>query len=942
MPNDKIIIKGARVHNLKNVSLEIPKNKLVVMTGLSGSGKSSLAFDTIYAEGQRRYAESLSAYARQFLELQDKPDVDEIKGLSPTIALDQRTSMTNPRSTVGTVTEIYDYLRLLWSRIGLPHCPRCAKPIHKRTIKQIADEIIKTAKTTPVTLLASIIKEQKGDVRPVLDGLRKAKIVAVRLNGKQEQIAHLLSRHLEKNGIYTVVAVVDTIDARSNHLDHNKVQVSVKTAFDFGNGFAYAERTDTKQQQLLSESLICSFCELMFPTMEPRLFSFNSPQGACPACTGLGTKQLIDPELVIPNPRLTIAQGAIKPWTRIAGNQNWAMSLLRAVAQKHNFSLDVAFADLNERAKKIVLFGTGDEIYNNLNTRTAFDGVVPNLEKRYKETDSDYVRKEIENYMRITVCPLCRGRRLKNEALSVTIDNKSIADMTELPLTEADQFVKKISSPKFLDNSDDVKIAKPVLRELEKRIANLVNIGLDYLHLSREVSTLAGGEKQRIKLAAQISSNLSGVIYVLDEPSIGLHPKDTMKLIDTLTNLRDLDNTVIVVEHDEVIMLKADYLIDIGPGAGEYGGQIIAAGTPAEIKKNPKSLTGKYLSGKMKIAPPKERHKGTGKFLAIQGATGFNLKNLNTKIPLGKLVCVTGVSGSGKSTLVIDCLAAALNQKFYRTKEMPIKHKAILGMENLDKIVTVDQSPIGRTPRSNPATYTGVFTNIRDLFSELPEAKIRGYDSGKFSFNVKGGGRCESCSGEGFNQIEMQFLPDVFVECRDCRGKRYNKEALEIHYKEKTISDVLEMTVLEALEFFKDETLIAEKLHVLKEVGLGYLHLGQSATTLSGGEAQRVKLATELSRRETGRTLYILDEPTTGLHFDDINRLLLVLNQLVDKGNTVLVIEHNIDVIKSADWIVDMGPGGGVDGGQIVAEGTPKDVAKNKKSFTAKYLKGLV
>src|SRR3989344_6734580 len=719
MSNDKIIIKGARVHNLKNVSLEIPKNKLVVMTGLSGSGKSSLAFDTIYAEGQRRYAESLSAYARQFLELQDKPDVDEIRGLSPTIALDQRTSMTNPRSTVGTVTEIYDYLRLLWSRIGLPHCPRCAKPIHKRTIKQIADEIIKTAKTTPVILLAPIIKEQKGDVRPVLDGLRKAKVVAVRLNGKQEQIAHLLSRHLEKNGIYTVVAVVDTIDARSNHLDHNKVQVSVKTAFDFGNGFAYAERTDTKQQQLLSETLICSFCELMFPTMEPRLFSFNSPQGACPACTGLGTKQLIDPDLVIPNPRLTIAQGAIKPWTRIAGNQNWAMSLLRAVAQKHNFSLDVPFADLNERAKKIVLFGTGDEIYNNQNTRTTFTGVVPNLEKRYKETDSDYVRKEIENYMRIAVCPLCRGRRLKNESLSVTINDLSIADLTDMPSAAAAAFVKKISSPKFLVNPDDPKIAKPIVRELEKRIANLINIGLDYLHLSREVNTLAGGEKQRIKLSSQISSNLSGIIYVLDEPSIGLHPKDTDKLVDTLTALRDLGNTVLVVEHDEAIMKKADYLIDIGPGAGEYGGEVIAQGTPTEVINNAKSLTGKYLKHRLNISEPKTYRKGAGKFLTIQNAQEFNLKNVTVKVPLGKFICITGLSGSGKSTLIIDILGKALNHKFYRTKELPGKHKAILGTENLDKIVTVDQSPIGRTPRSNPATYTGVFTNIRDLFSEL-------------------------------------------------------------------------------------------------------------------------------------------------------------------------------------------------------------------------------
>ncbi len=942
MPNSKIIIKGARVHNLKNVSLEIPKNKLVVMTGLSGSGKSSLAFDTIYAEGQRRYAESLSAYARQFLELQDKPDVDEIRGLSPTIALDQRTSMTNPRSTVGTVTEIYDYLRLLWSRIGLPHCPRCAKPIYKRTTKQIADEIIKTAKITPVILLAPITKDQKGDIRPILDGLKKTKLTAVRINGKQELIVHALARHLDKTAGYTILAVIDTIDARSNHLDQNKVQISLKTAFDLGNGLIYAERTDTKEQQLLSESLICSFCELMFPTMEPRLFSFNSPQGACPACTGLGTKQLIDPDLVIPNPRLTIAQGAIKPWTRIAGNQNWAMSLLRAVSLKHGFSLDVTFSELSEQAKKIVLFGTGDEIYNNLNTRTTFEGVVPNLEKRYKETDSDYVRKEIENYMRITVCPLCHGRRLKNEALSVTIADHSIADLTDMALAATSEFVKKIGAPKFLTNPDEAKIAKPILRELEKRIMNLINIGLDYVNLSREVNTLAGGEKQRVKLAAQISSNLSGVIYVLDEPSIGLHPKDTAKLIDTLTALRDLDNTVIVVEHDEVIMQQADYLIDIGPGAGEYGGEIMAAGTPAEIKKNPRSLTGKYLSGKMKISPPTALRKGTGKSLTVQGATGFNLKNLTVKFPLGKLVCVTGVSGSGKSTLVIDCLAATLNQKFYRTKEVPLKHKAILGTENLDKIVTVDQSPIGRTPRSNPATYTGVFTNIRDLFAELPEAKIRGYDSGKFSFNVKGGGRCESCSGEGFNQIEMQFLPDVFVECRDCRGKRYNKEALEIHYKDKTISDVLEMTVLESLEFFKDDALIAEKLNVLKEVGLGYLHLGQSATTLSGGEAQRVKLATELSRRETGRTLYILDEPTTGLHFDDIKRLLLVLGQLVDKGNTVLIIEHNLDIIKSADWIIDMGPGGGKDGGTLVAEGTPKDVAKNKQSFTGKYLKGLV
>jgi excinuclease ABC subunit A len=948
--NDYISIKGARVHNLKNVTTKIPKNKFVVVTGLSGSGKSSLAFDTVYAEGQRRYVESLSSYARQFLELQDKPDVDEIRGLSPTIAIEQRTASSNPRSTVGTVTEIYDYLRVLFARAGRPHCPECGKPVTQLGAHAVAGEIRELIDETELAILSPVVRDEKGVHKGMLDWAAKSGFTEVRYNGLFMDISEVRAMKREKEKKSTIEIVI----ARYEQFDESpQLEEQLTKAFDLADGFMIIYRDDTGDDMNYSQRLTCMNCNVHLPEIEPRIFSFNSPHGACPACTGLGTKLEVLPELVMPNPRLTIEQGAIKPWTRIAGNQQQNMKVLEEVAKTHGFSLAIPVSKLDKKSKEIVLFGTGDELYAVGGKRFIYDGVVPNLEKRYRETDSDYVRKEIENYMNSVTCPACKGKRLRQEVFGIKFGGRNIAEVVTMSIEEAHGFFsgliddggkKKATDKKKKASGDELseteeKIAAQALREISVRLKNLVGVGLGYLSLDRAAITLSGGELQRVRLATQLGNDLSGVIYILDEPSIGLHPRDNDKLITALKSLRDQGNSVIVVEHDEATMDAADWVIDMGPKAGSFGGEIVSEGTAAHIRKDPKSLTGLYMTGKEEIEVPKKFRKGSGRALAIKGAEEFNLRKIDVKIPLGMLVTVTGVSGSGKSTLIVDILSKVLAKKLYRAKDMPGKHKEVKGLNELDKVITIDQSPIGRTPRSNPATYTGVFTAIRDLFTEVPEAKMKGYDAGKFSFNVKGGGRCEACAGEGLIRIEMQFLPDVFIECTECRGARYNSEALEIHYKERTIADVLNMTVEEAADFFRDQSLIHDKLSVLKDVGLGYLKLGQPATTLSGGEAQRVKLATELSRRATGRTLYILDEPTTGLHFDDIKRLLGVLNQLVDKGNSVLIIEHNTDVIKSSDWIIDMGPEGGIGGGMVVAQGTPRDIVKVKDSWTGKYLK---
>lgn len=962
MPASNFIsIKGARVHNLKNVSIDLPKNKLVLITGLSGSGKSSLAFDTIHAEGQRRYMESLSSYARQFLELQDKPDVDEIQGLSPTVAIDQKSSSHNPRSTVGTVTEIYDYLRLLFARAGRVHCPVCGREVVKQTQKEIADKVVALAQNSDILLLAPMVRGQKGEHKVVLQAAEHAGYREVRYDGTVVDIHELMRTKLDKTKPHDVEVLVSRISKKSG-LVPSALNELLKNALELGNGMIMAVAEETGDEVLFSENLYCSTDNLSLPTIEPRLFSFNSPHGACPECTGLGTKLVLDADLVMPNKRLTIAQGAIKPWTRIAGNQTTHLKLVEAVGKKYGFSIHQEVGQLSNEAMKVLLEGSGEDVFEVENKTMNFPGILALLEEKYRQTDSEYVQKEIESYMRVLICPSCNGRRLNKTALGVTVAGKNISEVVELSLEEAGDLFEKIGkaapvkakASKISRAKAEIKpdpqgfteherlVVSRVQAEIKRRIKNLLDVGLGYLTLDRSAVSLSGGESQRVRLAAQLGSDLSGVIYILDEPSIGLHQRDNEKLIQTMKRLRDIGNTVIVVEHDEAVMKAADFLVDVGPGAGEYGGEIVASGTLAEIKRHKESITGAYLQGKKSITTPKTRRKGNGKNLVVRGATEFNLKNVDFKLPLGKLVCVTGVSGSGKSTLVLDILGRALSASFYHAKDLPGAHKKIEGMEHLDKVVSVDQSPIGRTPRSNPATYTGVFTGIRDLFTDIPEAKMRGYDAGKFSFNVKGGGRCEACGGDGYVRIEMQFLSDVYAECSECHGKRYNAEALEIRYREKNIADVLDMTVEEARRFFVDQPLIYEKLSVLHEVGLGYIRLGQPATTLSGGEAQRVKLATELSRRATGRTLYILDEPTTGLHFDDIQRLLQVLNALVDKGNTVLVIEHNLDVIKCADWVMDMGPEGGAKGGEIVAEGSPEEVSKQKKSATGQYLKDVL
>ncbi len=960
---NSIKIKGARVHNLKNIDVEIPRDKLVVLTGLSGSGKSSLAFDTIYAEGQRRYVESLSAYARQFIGQMNKPDVDSIDGLSPAISIDQKSTSHNPRSTVGTITEIYDYLRLLYARIGVPHCPKCGQLIKPLSIDEIISQITDGFLNKDIIILAPLIKDKKGEHKGILDDVAKAGYSRLRYDNIIYPLEEVRDLSVDKQKKHNVEIVIDRLTITKDKEDLARLTESVEKALELGNGlvtistpfikggkgdFTSSGKTPDNHETTFSKLSACSKCGISLPELEPRNFSFNSPHGACPDCAGLGTKLEIDPKLII-NSNLTIAQGAIRAWAHsTAGGQGWLMRILGTVAEAQGFDLNTPVKNLTKKQLDIVLYGSGEKNYNvNYQSErfsgeltTEFEGVIPNLERRFQQTESDYVRKEIEQYMRVLICPTCSGKRLKPEMLAVKITGLSIYDITEKTIDQEKKFFNELSNSKII-SARDKKISAQILKEICARLNFLSNVGLDYLTLGRTANTLSGGEAQRIRLATQIGSALMGVIYILDEPSIGLHHRDNNKLIGTLKKLRDLGNTVIVVEHDEATMLAADWLVDIGPGAGEHGGKIVAAGTPLAIKKSAKSLTGQYLAGKKFIPAPVKYRAGNGKKLKILKASEHNLKNINVEFPLGLFIAITGVSGSGKSTLMTDILANALNQKLYRAKQEPGKHEKIEGLENIDKVINIDQSPIGRTPRSNPATYTGAFTPIRDLFASLPEAKIRGYKTGRFSFNVPGG-RCEACGGDGMVKIEMQFLPDVYVVCEVCHGKRYNKEALEIHYKDKNISDILNMTVEEGLHFFKNIPAIEQKLFTLNQVGLSYVKLGQSATTLSGGEAQRVKLATELSRRATGKTLYILDEPTTGLHFDDIKKLLQVLNQLVDKGNTVLIIEHNMDVIKSVDWIIDLGPEGGDKGGEIVVQGTPKQVAKNEKSYTGQYLAKII
>ncbi|MBU0732122.1 excinuclease ABC subunit UvrA [Patescibacteria group bacterium] len=940
MDINKISVKGARVHNLKNINVDIPRDKLVVITGISGSGKSSLAFDTIYAEGQRRYVESLSAYARQFLGLMDKPDVDQIEGLSPAISIDQKTASHNPRSTVGTVTEVYDYLRLLYARIGIPHCPKCGQVIVKQTRKQISDKILKMEEGTEFMIISPIIRDKKGEHKSVIEEARKSGYVRLRIDNNLYSIEEAEDKDLDKKKKHNIDVVIDRLTI-GKELEKERLTESLETALDLSNGLVVVHDSKAEKDNIFSEHFSCPKCDISLEDIEPRNFSFNSPHGACPECTGLGTKLEVDENLVIPNKKLSIAEGAIRPWSRTSSNQTWQMRILEAVAKTNGFSTRTPIKNLSPQDLNVILFGTGSKSYD-VNAPyttgkvkefyTNYEGVIPNLERRHRETESDYMRTEIERYMRIYACPLCVGKRLRKEALGVTIADQNISQVTSLPIDKTLDFFRGLKL-----NQRDQKIAKQILKEIDSRLKFLTNVGLSYLTLDRTASTLAGGEAQRIRLATQIGSALTGVLYILDEPSIGLHQRDNMRLIETLQNLKALGNTVIVVEHDEETILEADYVIDIGPGAGAQGGEVVAQGTPAELMKK-KCLTGEYLSGKKEIAVPKKFRKGNGLDIEVIGAAAHNLKEIDVKIPLGKLVSITGVSGSGKSTLMTDILARALALQFHNAKNLPAEHKEIKGLKNLDKVIHIDQSPIGRTPRSNPATYTGVFTYIRDLFTQVPESKMRGYKAGRFSFNVKGG-RCEACQGDGVQRIEMHFLPDVYVKCPECKGKRYNPEALEIHYREKNISDVLEMSVEEAYHFFGNIPAVKEKMQTLRDVGLGYIKLGQNATTLSGGEAQRVKLATELSRRATGKTLYILDEPTTGLHFEDVKKLLSVLNRLVDKGNSVLIIEHNLDVIKSCDWIIDLGPEGGDRGGLVIAQGTPPEVAKEKKSYTGKYLR---
>ena len=937
--NEYIKIEGARAHNLKNINVQIPRDKLVVVTGLSGSGKSSLAFDTIYAEGQRRYVESLSAYARQFLGQMDKPDVDNIEGLSPAISIDQKTTSHNPRSTVGTVTEIYDYLRLLYARAGRPHCPNCGKPITQQSVDQMVDRIMQLPAGAKLLIMAQLVRGKKGEHKKVLEQIRREGYVRVRIDGELHDLGEEIA--LEKQKKHTIEIVVDRLVVREGM--ESRLADSLETALHAGEGVVYVQVVDG-DLLMFSENFACVDCGISLPEIAPRMFSFNSPFGACPVCTGLGSHKEFDPALVVPDPTLSVADGVFAPLSK--NPNSYGMRAITALLAAHDYDVHTPWNRMDKKTQKMLLYGSDEYVsfqYTNMfgeekEYHVPYEGVLPALTRRYRETDSEEMRESYEDYMTDTPCSACHGARLKPEALAVTVGGKNIAALTALTIREADAFLTAAEqdfSPR------EAKIAGEILKEIHARLHFLLDVGLDYLTLSRAASTLSGGEAQRIRLATQIGSGLMGVLYILDEPSIGLHQRDNNRLLATLRHLRDLGNTLIVVEHDEDTMYAADHIIDIGPGAGEHGGEVVAEGTAAEIMKNPASITGQYLSRKQFIPVPAERRRGNGYFLEIVGAAENNLKDVNVKFPLGTLTLVTGVSGSGKSTLVNEILYRGVASRLYRAKGKPGKHKKIKGLEHIDKVINIDQQPIGRTPRSNPATYTGVFDAIRELFSHVSESRMRGYKAGRFSFNVKGG-RCEACRGDGILKIEMQFLPDVYVPCEVCKGARYNRETLEVHYKGKTIAEVLDMTIDEAVEFFANVPRIARKLEIIRDVGLGYIRLGQPATTLSGGEAQRVKLATELARRSTGKTLYILDEPTTGLHAADIHKLLLILQRLVDGGDTVVVIEHNLDVIKTADHIIDLGPEGGTGGGTIVAQGTPEEVVKVKASYTGLFLRPLL
>ena len=996
MPLESIHVKGAREHNLKNVEVTIPRDRLVVITGPSGSGKSTLAFDTIYAEGQRRYVESLSAYARQFLGLMDKPDVDYIEGLSPAISIDQKGVSHNPRSTVGTVTEIYDYLRLLFARIGHPHCYNCGRPVSRQTVQQIVESILEMPKGTRLILLAPRVDRRKGEHKEIFEDARKAGFVRVRVNGEVRDLSEDIE--LDKQKWHYIDIVVDRL-VMDDETERSRVLDSVETALRYGDGRIKTLNADTNEERLFSEHFACAYCGISFAEIEPRSFSFNSPHGACPSCSGLGVKLTVDPDLVAPDKNKSLVEGVIQPWARAGTSTNWYYSLLKSLAAEYNFSATVPFKELTAEQQRLVFYGTDRKITarhrshrgRDFEWETRFEGVVSNLERRYRDTTSEFMRNEIERYMTANPCQVCDGKRLKPESLAVTLAGMNIIAVTDQSVVEAVDWVHRVTDgalvetasgengavrPEALESTNgntsvrpealegrkakphfhlsakgnpigdddaptlserDMLIGRQILKEIEGRLRFLHEIGLDYITLSRTAGTLSGGEAQRIRLATQIGSGLMGVLYVCDEPSVGLHAVDNHRLITTLQRLRDLGNTVIIVEHDEAIMRAADHIVDMGPGAGEHGGRVVAEGYLTEILEAEESLTGAYLSGRREIPVPTKRRKGSGKHLVVRKAEANNLRGVDVKVPLGQLICVTGVSGSGKSTLVYDVLYKWLAQQLYRAKDRPGKSKGVEGLEHIDKVVNIDQSPIGRTPRSNPATYTGAFTPIRELFASLPEAKARGYGPGRFSFNVKGG-RCEACSGDGYVQIAMQFLPDVTVPCDVCGGKRYNDDALEITFKGKNIAEVLNMTVTEAHVFFEAFSRMKSKLETLEAVGLGYIRLGQPATTLSGGEAQRVKLSTELSKRATGKTLYILDEPTTGLAFDDCAHLLTVLHRLVDAGNTVLLIEHHMDMIKNADWLIDMGPGAGWQGGSVVTTGTPEKVARHPESYTGQYL----
>ena len=933
---DKIVIKGARVHNLKNIDVEIPRNKLVVITGLSGSGKSSLAFDTIYAEGQRRYVESLSAYARQFLGVAEKPDVDYIEGLSPAISIDQKAGSRNPRSTVGTVTEIYDYLRLLFARIGKPHCPKCGRPVQQQTVSQMVDHILAYPEGTKIQILAPVIRGKKGEHQRILQELQKKGFVRVRVNGEIRELDEDIT--LERYKKHDIDVVVDRVVVRPGL--ENRLADSLETALGLGEGIAVAAPLEGKEV-VFSQNFACPQCGISLVEITPRLFSFNSPYGACTECSGLGYRMEVDPELVVDRER-SVREGALLPWTH--STQHYYPQIVKSFMDHYGCGWDIPYKDLPEEVQEKLLYGTDERIrfhYEDAFGQTrswygTFEGVVNHLMRRYRETESEEVREEIEQFMTSRPCPSCAGARLRPEALAVTVGGKNIAEVTRYTILEARSFINNLSL-----TEREEQIAGQVIKEIDARLGFLVNVGLDYLTLDRSAGTLAGGEAQRIRLATQIGSGLVGVLYILDEPSIGLHPRDNTRLIKTLKDLRDMGNTLIVVEHDDEMMLNADEIIDIGPGAGVHGGKVVAQGTLEDIVKVEESITGQYLSGRREIPVPEGRRKPGERWLQVIGAKEFNLKNIDVDIPLGLFVCITGVSGSGKSTLLDEIIYKGLAQKLHRARAHPGDFQEMHGIEHLDKVIKIDQSPIGRTPRSNPATYTGAFDGIRELFSLTPEARMRGYRPGRFSFNVRGG-RCEACRGDGIIKIEMHFLPDVYVPCEECRGKRYNRETLEVKYKGKNIAEVLDMTVSEANEFFQNIPKVSRKLQTLEDVGLGYIKLGQPATTLSGGEAQRVKLATELSRRSNGRTLYILDEPTTGLHKEDIRKLLLVLERLVESGNTVVVIEHNLDVIKTADYIIDLGPEGGDRGGQIVTTGTPEEVANCPYSYTGRYLKEVL